>query len=96
MLEKFIYSVPEVAAGFGCCERFVWKEIHAGRLGHTRMGRRVGVTKEQIGAYLHRNSNGASLAGGANEVSNIGVKADGIAQVFGDKHHEWEKENVPS
>ncbi len=54
--QKFLYSVPEVASGFGCSERFVWKEIHGGRLGHTRLGRRVGVSPKQIDDYVGRNS----------------------------------------
>lgn len=50
------FSVPEIAAAFNCCGRLIWKEIYAGRLAHTRIGRRVIVTQRQLDEYLERNA----------------------------------------
>jgi len=49
-------SVPEVAQALGCSERVIWGEIHARRLAHLRVRRRVVVTVEQLQAYVDRNS----------------------------------------
>jgi excisionase family DNA binding protein len=55
-VQRFAYSVAEVATGLGCSQRFVWKEIHEEQLAHIRLGRRVVVTPQQLATYLASNT----------------------------------------
>ena len=46
---KLAFGVNELAAELDCSARLVWKEIHSGRMAHTRIGRRVLVPKSRFG-----------------------------------------------
>lgn len=50
------FSLSELSRSYGICERKLWQEVRQGRMAHTRIGRRILITKAQFDDYLRRNS----------------------------------------
>ncbi len=53
---QICFSVKQAAELFGCSVRLLRSELALGKLGHFRVGRRVLISKEQLQAYIEKNS----------------------------------------
>ncbi|MBX9877612.1 MAG: helix-turn-helix domain-containing protein [Candidatus Obscuribacterales bacterium] len=69
------FSIPELSQRYGISQTKWWHEVHTGRLGHVRIGRRVVITRAQLDEYLNRNA--ASIFDPRAKAKNVSVKRGG-------------------